>query len=203
MKKDYLRTRWLRYRESKRWWSIVLDFLFLLLIIAMLIPATRKPLSAFVVRHTLLSPRESSKTIFLDEEDWDFRLIDYQGNTVSLSELKDKPVFLNFWATWCPPCIAELPSIQNLYNQFHDKVHFVFISNEEPEVVNRFMKDKGYSLPLYALAGPVPDAFETSTIPTTYVISKSGRLVLYKTGAANWDSRKTIRIMEQLVVAGE
>lgn len=199
MKRSNLSSIWMRYRQSKRWWSIVLDFLFLLLIVAMLVPATRKHLSAFVVRHTLLSPRESSKTIFLDDNDWAFRLVDYNGNVVELEQLKGKPVFINFWATWCPPCIAELPSIQKLYDRYSDKAHFIFISNEIPEDVNRFMKKRGYSFPLYAIAGPIPDAFETSTIPATYLISKGGRLVLYKTGAAKWDSRKMFRLMDRLV----
>lgn len=199
MQKSSLSNIWKRYRENKRWWSIVLDFLFLVLILAMLIPATRKPLSAFVVRNTLLSPRESSKTIFLDKADWNFRLVDYQGNVTDLSQLQGKPIFLNYWATWCPPCIAEMPSIQKLYNLYHDKVHFVFISNEEPEDVIRFMQKRHYEIPLYAIAGPVPETFETSTIPTTFLISKGGRLVLYKTGAAKWDSKKMIRLMDRLI----
>lgn len=199
MKRGNLRGIWNRYCETKRWWSIVLDFLFLVLIIAMLIPGTRKPLSAFVVRQTLLSPNESSKTIFLDENDWDFRIVDYDGNMLELSQLQGKPIFLNYWATWCPPCIAELPSMQKLYLQYKDDVHFVFISNESPEDVNRFMHKRGYSLPLYAVAGPIPDSFITSTIPTTYLVSKGGRLVLYKTGAAKWDSKKMIRLMDRLV----
>lgn len=193
---------WNRYRHNKRWWSIVLDFLFLVLIVAMLIPSTRKPLSAFMVRQTLLSPRESSKTIFLDEADWEFRVVDYDGNAIELNSLNGKPIFLNFWATWCPPCIAELPSIQKLYERYHDQVNFIFISNESPEIVKRFMDKKGYSFPLYAIAGSVPDAFEISTIPATFLISNGGRLVLFKTGAAKWDSRKMLKLMDRLI-AGE
>jgi thiol-disulfide isomerase/thioredoxin len=199
MKENKMLNIWNRYRQNKRWWSILLDFLFLVLIIAMLVPSTRKPLSAFVVRQTLLSPRESSKTIFLDDEDWAFQLVDYDGNVMDLSQLRGKPIFINFWATWCPPCIAELPSIQKLHDRYHDEVNFVFISNESPEDVIRFMDKKGYSFPLYAIAGPVPEAFETSTIPATFLISKGGRLVLYKTGAAKWDSRKMLKLMDRLI----
>lgn len=199
MKKGKLSNIWDRYRERKRWWSIMLDFLFLVLIIAMLIPATRKPLSAFVVQHTLLSPRESSKTIFLDRDDLNYRVVDFDGNVIELSQLQGKPVFINFWATWCPPCIAELPSLNNLYNLYKDKAYFLFISNEDPEEILSFMNKKGYSLPLYALAGPTPDIFETATIPTTYIIGKGGRLVVYKTGAAKWDSRKMVKLMDRLI----
>ena len=165
----------------------------------MLIPSTRKPLSAFVVRQTLLSPRESSKTIFLDEEDWSFRIVDYKGKAIELNDLNDKPIFLSFWATWCPPCLAELPSIHKLYNRYHDQVNFIFISNESPEVVSRFMQKRGFMFPLYAIAGPVPNAFEISTIPANFLINKGGRLVLYKTGAAKWDSKKMFKLMDRLV----
>lgn len=199
MKKGKLSNIWDRYRERKRWWSIMLDFLFLVLIIAMLIPATRKPLSAFVVQHTLLSPRESSKTIFLDRKDLNYRLVDFDGNVIELSQLQGKPVFLNFWATWCPPCIAELPGINNLYNLYKDEAYFIFISSEDPEEILSFMNKKGYSLPLYTLGSPTPDIFETATIPTTYIIGKGGRLVVYKTGAAKWDSRKMVKLMDRLI----
>ncbi len=174
------------------------DFLFLLLILAMVIPASRRTMSSFVVRQTLISPRESAKTIFLDDDDWQFSVMSYDGEFFNLKDFEGKPVFINYWATWCPPCIAELPSIQNLYNQYRDKVHFIFISNENPDVVKAFMERRGYDLPLYAHAGPVPDAFESSVLPTTFVIGAGGRIVLYKTGAARWDSKKVFRLMDRL-----
>lgn len=199
MIKVRVRERWEKYKNNKRWWSILLDFLFLVLILAMLIPDARKSMSAFVVRHTMLSPRESSKTIFLDEDDWRMSLLSYSGDKVELSEMKGKPIFINYWATWCPPCIAEMPSLQNLYNQYKDDVHFVFISNEDPEVVLKFMESREYDLPLYTVTGRVTEAFETSTLPTTILIGNGGRMVLYKTGAARWDSKKVFNMIDDLI----
>jgi thiol-disulfide isomerase/thioredoxin len=199
MIKVRLKERWVKYRNNKRWWSILLDFLFLLLILAMLIPDARRSMSAFLVRQTMLSPRESSKAIFLDEEDWRMALMSYSGEQVELSEMKGKPVFINYWATWCPPCIAEMPSLQNLYNRYKDEVHFVFISNEDTEVVNEFMESRAYDFPLYRVAGRVPEAFESSILPTTILIGSGGRMVLFKTGAARWDSKKVFRMMDGLI----
>jgi thiol-disulfide isomerase/thioredoxin len=199
MIKVRLKERWVKYRNNKRWWSILLDFLFLLLILAMLIPDARRSMSAFLVRQTMLSPRESSKAIFLDEEDWRMALMSYSGEQVELSEMKGKPVFINYWATWCPPCIAEMPSLQNLYNRYKDEVHFVFISNEDTEVVNKFMESRAYDFPLYRVAGRVPEAFESSILPTTILIGSGGRMVLFKTGAARWDSKKVFRMMDGLI----
>lgn len=199
MMKARLKERWEKYKNNKRWWSILLDFLFLVLILAMLIPDARRSMSAFVVRHTAFSPRESSKTIFLDEEDWRMSLVSNSGDQLDLSEMKGKPVFINYWATWCPPCIAEMPSLQNLYNRYKDDVHFVFISNEDPEVVKKFMEKRDYDLPLYRVVGRVPDAFESSTLPTTILIGSGGRMVLFKTGAARWDSKKVFTMMNGLI----
>jgi len=199
MKKGFISERWEKYSRDKRWWSILLDFLFLVLILAMLVPNARKSISAFVVRHTMFSPSESSKTIFLDEGDWNMSLISYNGEKVVLSELKGKPIFINYWATWCPHCIAEMPSLQNLYNRYKDKVHFLFISGEDPQTVLRFMDEKRYNLPLYTILGNVPSAFDSSSLPTTILIGVGGQIVLFKTGAARWDSKKSYKMMDELI----
>lgn len=196
---SFIRKRWQKYKANKRWWSIALDFIFLALIVAMIFPASRKEVSAFMVRQTLLSPRASSNTTFLSDDDWSFRVVDNNGKVVELSELKGAPIFVNYWATWCPPCIAEMPSIQNLYDNYNEKVHFLFVNNEDPAVVRSFMDKHNYDLPLHNIVGRTPDLFETSTLPTTIVISPKGRVVLYKTGAARWDSNKMFKTMDEMI----
>lgn len=196
---SFIKKRWQKYKANKRWWSITLDFIFLALVIAMIFPTSRKEVSAFLVRQTLLSPRTSSNTTFLSDDDWAFRLVDNNGEVVELADLKGTPVFVNYWATWCPPCIAEMPSIQNLYDNYNEKVHFLFINNEDPAVVRSFMDKHNYELPLHNIVGRTPDLFETSTLPTTIVISPKGRVVLYKTGAARWDSNKMFKMMDELI----
>ncbi len=196
---SFIKKRWQKYKSNKRWWSIALDFIFFALIVAMIFPASRKEVSAFLVRQTLLSPRASSNTTFLSDDDWSFRLVENNGEVVELSDLKGAPIFVNYWATWCPPCIAEMPSIQNLYDNYNGKVHFLFINNEDPTVVRSFMDKHGYELPLHNIVGRIPDLFETSTLPTTIVISPKGRVVLYKTGAARWDSNKMFKMMDEMI----
>lgn len=196
---SFIKKRWQKYKANKRWWSIALDFIFLALIVAMIFPASRKEVSAFMVRQTLLSPRASSNTTFLSDDDWSFRVVDNNGKVVELSELKGAPIFVNYWATWCPPCIAEMPSIQNLYDNYNEKVHFLFVNNEDAAVVRSFMDKHNYDLPLHNIVGRTPDLFETSTLPTTIVISPKGRVVLYKTGAARWDSNKMFKMMDEMI----
>ncbi len=196
---SFIKKRWQKYKANKRWWSIALDFIFLALVIAMIFPASRKEVSAFLVRQTLLSPRASSNTTFLSDDDWSFRLVDNNGEVFELADLKGTPIFVNYWATWCPPCIAEMPSIQNLYDNYKDKAHFLFVNNEDRNVVQAFMDKHNYALPLHNIVGGVPDLFETSTLPTTIVISPKGRVVPYKTGAARWDSNKMFKMMDEMI----
>ncbi|MDG5801015.1 TlpA disulfide reductase family protein [Marinilabiliaceae bacterium ANBcel2] len=194
-----IKEKWNNYTRKKRWWSVLLDFAFLILIVAMLIPSTRKSLSAFFVRQTLLSPKESSNTFFLSQTDLAFSFEDYNGVEHILEDKLDKPVFINFWATWCPPCIAEMPSLQNLYNMYKDDVEFIFISREDKTVVEEFIDKNNYDLPLYSYGGVTTKTFSTSTLPTTFLIGPENRVILYKTGAARWDSQKMQDIMNNLI----
>ena len=196
-----LKNLWERYKRKKRWWSIALDFLFVALIVALLFPGTRKPVSAFLVRQTLFAPADHDKVTFLADRHWamPIRELANEKGAMTLGDFQGKPVFLNFWATWCPPCIAEMPSIQDLYDDYKDEVAFVLISNESREVIDAFMERHDYTMPVFTLGGSVPPLFETSTIPSTYLIGPSGRLLIRKTGAARWDSRKVREMINGLL----
>ena len=191
---------WKRYSRKKRWWTIVLDFLFMAFVIAMLFPGTRKPVSAFLIRQTLLSPSKTDKVVFLSENDWQLSLKRTgEPKELSLENFKGKPLFVNFWATWCPPCVAEMPSIQRLYDEYKDEVAFILISNEDAGVISKFIEKNEYTMPVYSLLSNVPAVFETSTIPSTYLVAPSGRLLISKTGAAKWDSPKIKKMLDQLL----
>lgn len=105
-------------------------------------------------------------------EDISFR--DGSGNTVSLSSLKGKVVFINFWATWCPPCRAEMPSINTLYSKFKNYSDVVFIMVDvdgKYEQSNHFIKQNNYNFPLYVPASAIPSSFLGNAIPTTVIIN--------------------------------
>lgn len=80
-----------------------------------------------------------------------FTVTDMNGQTVSLASLKGKPVFLNFWATWCPPCVGEMPDIQRMYAKYGDKVHFVIVNIDgtQPDVA-AFMENHAFQFPCCA-----------------------------------------------------
>ena len=95
--------------------------------------------------------------------------------------------------------MAELPEIQKAYGSYGDEVAFLLVTNEDPARVRAFFEKHGYELPVYYLAGHPPEAFQYRSIPTTFIISRDGRIVLRKNGAANWDSRAASRMFEELI----
>ncbi len=177
------------------------NLLFLAAIALLIIPQTRTPIQVFTQRLIAFSPSE------IDIEDrqllttYDWRLQTLKAETKNLSRSEGKVVLLNFWATWCPPCIAEMPSLQKLYDSYGDRIDFYFVSPEEPLVVQKFLQKKGYTLPVYIEVQTPPEVLQTQTIPATYLISEKGEIVIEKIGAANWNSEKVHAIIDDLLQA--
>nr|WP_299175751.1 TlpA disulfide reductase family protein [uncultured Allomuricauda sp.] len=146
----------------------------------------------------------SAEVIETDKQDtlsnYDWRLTDLEGNRANFDANRGEVVLVNLWATWCPPCVAELPSLDKLYKDYGDKVNFVFVTNEEGGKVKQFLDKKGYDLPVYFGASQVPEEFFSKSIPATYVINKSGKIVVDEKGAANWNSGRIRKLLDQLLI---
>lgn len=118
-------------------------------------------------------------------------LITLDGDRTSLQEFEGKTIFLNFWATWCPPCIAEMPNIQALYEDVNTEENLVFVMlslDEDHEKARAFMKRKEFTMPVYFLRGRQPGIYNSTVVPTTYVISPEGYIVLEKRGMAKYNT---------------
>lgn len=123
-----------------------------------------------------------------EKADFSLKLMDRDGNITSLDALKGKVIFMNLWATWCPPCIAEMPSIDKLHKDMGDEVAFVMLSlDKDFELAKAFDKRKGYNMPIYAPASNLPPMYQSSAIPTTYVIDAKGNLALTHKGMADYN----------------
>ncbi len=94
-----------------------------------------------------------------------------------------------------------MPSIEKLYNIYKDneQVVFIIVSNESEEKVKTFMKKRGFKFPVYVSKFKLPDVFATQSIPTTFLVSKSGKIVVKETGAANWHGNKMQKIVNDLI----
>ncbi len=194
------------YFKKKSKFSIFSDFLFAAFIIALLIPQSRLEVIAFVnkIRVAVVNPsvETSDKTVILSNEDYNWAVESIDGKKNVLADYKGKVIFLNLWATWCPPCIAEMPSIQDLYDKYkdNDQVVFLIVSNEKTEKVSAFMKKRGFTFPVQITHYQLPKPFYTESIPTTFLISKSGKIVIKETGAANWGGEKMQKIVDELII---
>ncbi len=134
---------------------------------------------------------ETAAVPMATKADFNLKLRDRDGNITTLESFKGKVIFMNFWATWCPPCIAEMPSIDKLHEEMGEEVAFVMISlDRDFELAKAFDTRKGYNLPIYALAGSLPRMYESSAIPTTYVIDADGNLALTHKGMADYNSKE-------------
>mgnify|MGYP001109297991 CR=1 FL=1 len=148
---------------------------------------------------TVLSPSTIDKDEQTTLKDYNWNLVDLDGKQTNLQSKKGEVVVINVWATWCPPCVAELPGFLELYEDYGDKVTFAFVANDEKQKVEAFLKKKEYNLPVYFQASTTPRELESSSIPVTYILDKQGNIVVDKTGAANWNSDKTRSLLDKLI----
>ena len=145
----------------------------------------------------------SPKTIAVPDQkmlsSYQWQLVDATGQRVTLEQYKGKIIFINFWATWCPPCIAEMPSMQKLYVDYQYKIVFLFVTTDSFEKTNVFLAKENLILPIYQSVTNPPLEMESSTIPATYLIDKQGNLVLAKIGTANWNSDSFREKLDELL----
>ena len=120
---------------------------------------------------------------------YDLILEDLDGNQVSMETLKGKTIFMNLWATWCAPCVAEMPDINSLYGKVNTDVAFVMLSRDEDEAKAReWIQRKGYAFPVYFQRSAMPRQYQTGSIPTTFVISPEGNITVTRSGMAKYDT---------------
>ena len=139
----------------------------------------------------------------------DFTLVDQFGETRSLSDYAGKVIFLNFWATWCPPCRAEMPDIQAVYEKYKDSGEVAVLGVALPdqggegsaEEIAAFLAENDYSYPVVMDDGALTYYYQISAYPTTFMIRKDGTIYGYVTGAISQEVMEDI--IGQTLEAGE
>jgi thiol-disulfide isomerase/thioredoxin len=129
----------------------------------------------------------------------DFTLPLLDGTRVTLSQLKGKVVFLNFWATWCGPCVSEMPSMEAVYQKLKNKGFEILAVNlgETKGEVSEFIKKYNLNFPAVLDERDITsDYYNIQAIPTTYIIDRRGLIIARLVGSTNWNTPKVISALE-------
>ena len=172
-------------------WSVIIG-----IILVLMLTGWHRPVIVYMQRALiytgLLAPSTEKPGVVDHSGVYDLTLRDEYGNLISLSDMRGQVIFINLWATWCPPCRAEMPGINNLYQKVqNDKLSYVILTTEQDFGKARDYKAKeGFDFPIYQLAGSLPPIYRDRSIPRSYVISQEGKLIFEHSGLADYDSRK-------------
>lgn len=135
-----------------------------------------------------------------------FRLPSLAGGELDLASQRGKIVVLNFWATWCPPCVAEMPSLERLYRTLSPEgLSVVTVSTDEDQAeLRRFVSQRGLTLPVLMDPGGRVAAgeYRTTGYPETFLLDRQGRILRHVVGPAEWDSPEMMGDLRNLLGGG-
>lgn len=124
------------------------------------------------------------------------------GKILETGRQKGKVLIINFWATWCPPCIAEMGTINEMYLHYKTNPKVLIIPVDVDSDFKKslvFMKDHQYSLPVYQLTSNLPPGFISDAIPNTLIVNKNGVITAKHEGAANYSDKAFYTYIDKLI----
>lgn len=178
------------------------NIIFGVILLILIIPQTRQPIQILIHKGlALFSPSVVDEDERIQLTSYQWKLVDEDGVPFNFNDAQGKVVFVNFWATWCPPCIAEMPSLEALYKDYKNEVLFLLVSNEDTETVAKFKSKHDYDFKVYSSISSEPQELKTTSIPRSFIIDKNGTIILDKSGAANWNSDSVRQLLDTLLQA--
>jgi len=155
-----------------------------------------------VVQRRIARNARAPRLVSSPEPAVDFAFRGLDGTPMRLSETKGKVVFVDLWGTWCIQCVAEMPTVQALYDRFRDDpdVRFLMISRmDSPETVRRYARRNRFDLPFYTMEdAEIPASMQLQQFPATFLYAPDGTLMVKHTGAADWDAPSVVGYIEGL-----
>lgn len=182
--------------------NITTGIMVLFLVLVLVNPSVKAGVMQGLMKVGLFQPGMPEEAKAESEMAPDMSFVDGEGKTFTLSSLRGKVVFLNFWATWCPPCRAEMPSINALYERFREDKNVIFLTVDTDgnyKKANNFLKKQQYSLPLYVADSQIPGELLGRSIPTTVIINKKGQVAYRHEGAADYGNEKFMAYFEKYI----
>lgn len=192
---------WLR----KNWSTTLLFTAFVVLLVS---PDAKPWLMRQIISTGLLNskieekPAEQLATENIASISQNFSVQDESGKIINTSELKGKVVFINFWASWCPPCRAEFPSIQKFYDKYNSNKDLVFLTvNLDDEVASgkTYLEKEKFNVPFIVPNGNIPNEYFSGSLPTTVVLDKAGKVRMHHAGMADYSKDSFYQEINQLL----
>jgi len=149
---------------------------------------------------------EDMKVSTIDFESNMLQFSDLDNNIFTIQDFKGKNLFINYWATWCNPCLAEMPYMAELYENYQnqDDLIFLYLSREKLDTIKNYIpKDESLqNLPIYKIVTD-DEFFATSGIPTTFIVNSKGMVVVKDVGSAFWNDESVFKFLDQLIQENE
>ena len=171
-----------------------------------------KDLSVMYLNEVIDAPelkKPSSREMKVTTIDFESNMLqfsDLENNIFSIQNFKGKNLFINYWATWCNPCLAEMPYMAELYEKYKDEedIIFLYLSREKLETIKDYIpKDKSLQqLPIYKIVTD-DEFFATSGIPTTFIVNSDGEVIVKDLGTAFWNDESVFKFIDNLIGKNE
>ena len=149
---------------------------------------------------------EDMKVTTIDFDSNMLQFSDLENNIFTLQNFKGKNLFINYWATWCNPCLAEMPYMAELYENYKDEedIIFLYLSREKLEIIKNYIpKDESLQqLPIYKIITD-DEFFATSGIPTTFIVNSDGEVIVKDLGTAFWNDESVFKFIDNLIGKNE
>ena len=179
------------------------QIIFAVVVILGLIAIMFTPIGTFFKSNMEDNSHLAGSEVELTDSDYDIDLIGHNGaKNTNLIDFKKsgEVVFINFWGSWCPPCVAEMPTIQKLYEAKRQKVKFVLVAiQDKPKAFNPFLQKNNYTMPVYEPNSPISNNMLPKVFPTTYILNKKGEIILKETKTRDWNDKEINALLDKLI----
>ncbi len=192
--------KWFR----SNWSTVIFTIAFIILLVSPDAKAwlMRQAASTGLLNSKISEPKTKNTHTVPSASYTDFTLKDEAGTMVNVSDLKGKVVFINFWASWCPPCRAEFPSIQKFFEKYRSNSNMVFLTinlDDDLALGKSYLKEKSFTVPFLTPGSSIPKEIYDGSLPTTVVLDKNGEIRFHHTGVADYSKDSFYDQMDQLL----
>lgn len=141
----------------------------------------------------LIKPDTETHTEDGQNFDYAIKFKDLNGKLIDMENFRGKTIFINLWATWCPPCRAEMPHISSLYEKMKEEKDIAFLMvnlDKKVEKVQKYINDTDYTFPVVHASYGLTASLSSKAIPTTLVVNPEGKIVFKHKGMSNFDTEE-------------